>query len=216
MVEIQPCQQQGFGNTLQEKRRLKQTKKRITPIMHCSDSPLNITVIVWEDVMARHSFQSKSVARRGEEQWRGIIYLGNRLNKPFISFHGSILKDVSLAPQIKCILSPFLSFAQMNVKKPLRRAIIRLFECCSIFIQLSGTKSNDEPVFTDALIIRAHILKTWAKNNKKAQVNLRLALEYGFEKEPLNEIYCRPCHDCSGWGVRISHCPTRLIRWSCL
>ncbi len=67
MVEIQPCQQQGFGNTLQEKHRLKQTKKRITPIMHCSDSPLNVTVIVWEDVMARHSFQSKSVARRGEE-----------------------------------------------------------------------------------------------------------------------------------------------------
>lgn len=95
--------------------------------------------------MAQHSFQSKSVACRGEKQRRRIIYLGNRLNKPFISFHGSVLKDVSLAPQIKRILSPFLPFAQMNVKKPLRRAIICLFKCCSIFIQLSGTKSNYEP-----------------------------------------------------------------------
>ncbi len=149
--------------------------------MHCSDSPLNITVIVWEDVMARHSFQSKSVARSGEEQWRGIIYLGNRLNKPFISFHGSILKDVSLAPQIKCILSLSIICTD-ECQEALRRAIICLFECCSIFIQLSGTKSNDEPIFTDALIITAHILKTYSKNIIKAQVNLRLASVYVFEK----------------------------------
>lgn len=77
--------------------------------------------------MAQHSFQSKSAARAEDAQWHRIIYLGNRLNKPFISFHGSILKDVSLASQIKYILSSFLSFAQMNVKNPLKRAIICQF-----------------------------------------------------------------------------------------